>query len=123
MYKVIFQNDTVRILKNVAPANWKELWDDAVIATSLDEIPQEILTVLGEDMIDQIAWFFEDLKMEEYPKNLLDKTRKEVKSKIRDAIAEKTERTHFQVIGGYCIVGILALVCILGIILLIYKGN
>jgi len=65
MYKVEYDysKKCISIYKNVSPfAGGKPLWDTFGVYYSANDIPDSLFIILGEDEIDGIFWFFEDVK-------------------------------------------------------------
>jgi len=62
MYNLKYEEKSIKIYKNVSPfLNGTPLWDMIGEYFNGDDIPQDILNILGNEVQNNIVWFFEDI--------------------------------------------------------------
>jgi hypothetical protein len=65
MYKIIYEEKSLKIQENVSPNNWHPLWNTIVETNKFSEIDKELFAKFSEEDQEMIMYFFEDLEIEE----------------------------------------------------------
>lgn len=62
MYKIIYEENSLKIQENVAISGWHPLWNTIIEAKQFSDIDKELFAKLSEEDQEMIMYFFEDLE-------------------------------------------------------------
>lgn len=64
MYKIVYEEKSLKIQENISPSGWRPLWNTIIEANKFFDIDKELFAKLPEDDKEMIMYFFEDLETE-----------------------------------------------------------